>query len=123
MFLPNHTKDEFSCLGAVISQKNQPSLILLCDQTRLCPHLAVENQALEGLDQLLPQIIMTRGVEVIIARVIHILNQHLMMIRLPRIQTLRNMLYDGLRSGNMIRPLHNYHLEDDETSYVSILGE
>ena len=50
-----------------------------------------------------------------LAHVRHIIHHHLILIRLPCVQALRDPSLDGLRSIHVTRPLQNHRMKDNET--------
>ena len=68
----------------------------------------MENQAAECPRLLILGLVMSGDGEVLLAISLYLLSQHLILIRLPRVQALCDPLLDGLCSRHVMSPMHNH---------------
>ena len=102
-----HVKNRFSCLCAHVPQLYQPPFLALYDPVYCGLELPPEHQA-----------IAVGGRERLIARTSRLLNQNLVLSRLPRVQAFPNPLSNRLCYCHALCAFQNHRLEDYETLRV-----
>ena len=100
----------FTCLCAHVLWMNHSPFLALCDPAHRGTEVTPEHQAVEDACPVLLQLVVTGGVKVMLALVIHPLKQNFVLTRLPCVQVFPNPPSNHLRSSHVERALQNHRL-------------